>query len=569
MHEPFFNPMPTIGSCSSLASPNSLPSSFLASIATLLKACKTQYHLQQVHAQIIHKGLEQDCFLITQFICLSNTLSSLSYSTAIFDSVHSPSTFLWNTLIKGYCERSSFADTVGLFVRMKREEGVPDRYTYPSLVKACASEAKVWEGRAIHGSAVRCGVDGDVFVSTSLIDLYGKCREILCARKVFDGMSERNVVSWTAMVVGYASVGDLDEAHGLFDQMPQRNVVSWNVIISGFVKLGDLTNARRIFDQMPEKNVVSFTTMVDGYAKYGDMASARFLFDQAPNKDIVAWSALISGYAQNGQPNEALKIFLEMSTSNVKPDEFIMVSLMSACSQVGCLQVAKWVDSYLSQSSIDVRQDHVIAALIDMNAKCGNMERATSLFEAMPKQDMISYCSMIQGLSVHGRGYQAVALFNKMLNEGLAPDEVAFTVILTACSRAGLVEQGWHFFESMRRKYHLTPSPDHYACMVDLLSRLGRLNAAYDLLKSMPMEPHAGAWGALLGACKLNGNIELGELVANRLFEIEPLNPGNYVLLSNIYAAADRWFDVSAVRDKMEEQGIKKISGCSWISSKG
>ncbi|CAB4319941.1 unnamed protein product [Prunus armeniaca] len=297
---------------------------------------------------------------------------------------------------------------------------------------------------------------------------------------------------------------------------------------------------------MPEKNVVSFTTMIDGYAKYGDMASARFLFDQAPNKDIVAWSALISGYAQNGQPNEAVKIFLEMSTRNVKPDEFIMVSLMSACSQVGCLQVAKWVDSYVSQSSIDVHQDHVHAALIDMNAKCGNMERATSLFDKMPKRDMISYCSMIQGLSVHGRGDQAVALFNKMLNEGLAPDEVAFTVILTACSRSGLIEEGWHFFESMRHKYHLTPSPDHYACMVDLLSRLGRLNAAYDLLQSMPMEPHAGAWGALLGACKLNGNIELGELVANRLFEIEPLNPGNYVLLSNIYAAADRWFDVSA-----------------------
>ncbi|XP_021817378.1 putative pentatricopeptide repeat-containing protein At5g37570 isoform X1 [Prunus avium] len=561
--------MPTIRSYSSLASPNSLPSSFLASIATLLKACKTQYHLQQVHAKIIHKGLEQDCFLITQFICLCNTLSSLSYSTAVFDSVHSPSTFLWNTLIKGYCERSSFADTVDLFVRMKREEGVPDRYTYPSLVKACASEAKVWEGRAIHGTAVRCGFDGDVFVSTSLIDLYGKCREILCARKVFDGMSERNVVSWTAMVVGYASVGDLDEAHRLFDQMPQRNVVSWNVIISGFVKLGDLTNARRIFDQMPEKNVVSFTTMIDGYAKYGDMASARFLFDQAPNKDIVAWSALISGYAQNGQPNEAVKIFLDMSTRNVKPDEFIMVSLMSACSQVGCFQVAKWVDSYVSQSSIDVRQDHVHAALIDMNAKCGNMERATSLFDKMPKRDMISYCSMIQGLSVHGQGDQAVALFKKMLNEGLAPDEVAFTVILTACSRSGLVEEGWHFFESMRHKYHLTPSPDHYACMVDLLSRSGRLNAAYDLIQSMPVEPHAGAWGALLGACKLNGNIELGELVANRLFEIEPLNPGNYVLLSNIYAAADRWFDVSAVRDKMEEQGIKKIRGRSWISSKG
>ncbi|CAN6562334.1 hypothetical protein EV1_027732 [Malus domestica] len=558
--------MPSIRLYSSLAPPNSRrPTFLLPSIATLLKACKTQSHLQQIHAHIVHKGLEQDYFLITQFICLSNALASLSYSAAVFDRVLSPNTFLWNCLIKGYCERSGFLGIVSLFVRMKREEGLPDRYTYPSLFKACASEGRVWEGRAIHGSAVRCGVDGDVFVGTSLIDLYGKCKEIVCARKVFDRMSERSVVSWTTMVVGYASVGDLVEANKLFDQMPQKNVVSWNAIISGFVKMGDLVNARRIFDHMPDKNVVSYTTMIDGYAKYGDMASARFLFEQAPNKDIVAWSALISGYAQNGQPNEAVKIFQEMSTKNVKPDEFIMVSLMSACSQVGCLQVAKWVDSYLSQSSVDVRQAHVLAALINMNAMCGNMERATRLFEEMPKRDLISYCSMIQGLSINGQGGQAVDLFRQMLNEGLAPDEVAFTVILTVCSRSGLVEEGWHFFESMRHKYGLIPSPDHYACIISLLSRSGRLKAAYDLLRSMPVEPHAGAWGALLSACKLNCNAELGELVAHRLFELEPQNPGNYVLLSDIYAETGRWFDVSAVRTKMEERGIKKIPGISYL----
>ncbi|KAM1140112.1 hypothetical protein ACFX19_040920 [Malus domestica] len=563
--------MPTIPLYSSPAPPNSRrPTSLLPSIATLLKGCKTQFRLEQIHAHIVRKGLEQDCFLISQFICLSNALASLSYSTAVLDRVLSPNTFLWNCLIKGYCERSGFLGTVSVFVRMKREEGLLDRFTYPSLFKACASEGRVWEGRAIHGLAVRCGVDGDVFVGTSLIDLYGKCREIVCARKVFDGMSERSVVSWTTMVVGYASVGDLVEANKLFDQMPQRNAVSWNAIISGFVKMGDLVNARRIFDKMPEKNVVSYTTLIDGYAKCGDMASARFLFDQCSAKDIVAWSALISGYAQNGQPNEAVKIFQEMSTKNVKPDEFIMVSLMSACSQVGCLQVAKWVDSYLSQSSIDVRQAHVLAALINMNAMCGNMERATRLFEEMPKRDLISYCSMVQGLSINGQGDQAVSLFSKMLTEGLTPDEVAFTVILTVCSRSGLVEEGWHFFESMRHKYHLNPSPDHYACMVSLLSRSGRLKAAYDLLKSMHEEPHAGAWGALLAACKLNCNAELGELVAYRLFELEPQNPGNYVLLSDIYAATGRWLDVSAV---LKEPGCllqySLSQGPSEIASRG
>lgn len=162
----------------------------------------------------------------------------------------------------------------------------------------------------------------------------------------------------------------------------------------------------------------------------------------------------------------------------MEPDEFVMVSLMSACSQVGRLELTEWVDSYLSNSKTDIRQPHVFTALIDMNAKCGNMERATSLFESMPKRDLITYCSMIQGLSVHGRGYQAVALFNTMFSEGLEPDEVAFTVILTACSRSELVEEGWHFFELMRHKYSMIPSPDHYACIVDLLGRLGQLEEA-------------------------------------------------------------------------------------------
>ncbi|CBI30347.3 unnamed protein product, partial [Vitis vinifera] len=515
-----FLPMTFIRRYTALTFPDYLPTlrSFdtTSSISTLLKACTTTSTLEQVHARIIRKGLHQDHFIISQFLTLCNSLSNFSYTTSVFNGVSSPSTVLWNTYIKGYSENYSVSLTVSLFIRMKRSDAVPDKFTYPSLIKACSKVCGVKEGVAFHGSAVRCGVGGDVFVMTSLIDLYGKCGEILCARKVFDEMGERNVVSWTAMIAGYASFSDLVEARKLFDEMPEKNAVSWNAIISGYVKCGDLRSARKMFDEMPHRN-----------------------------RDVVAWSALISG--------------------NVKPDEFIMVSLMSACSQMGSLELAKWVDDYVRKSSIDVHRAHVIAALIDMNAKCGSMDRATKLFEEMPKRDLISYCSMMQGLSIHGCGPQAVSLFSRMLNEGLTPDDVAFTVILTACSRAGLVDEGCYYFESMKTDYSIVPSPDHYACMVDLLGRAGRLKEAYELLKSMPVEPHAGAWGALLGACKLHCDIELGEVVADQLFELEPQNAGNYVLLSNIYAAAEQWLDVSLLRNKMRERGIRKIPGCSWI----
>ncbi|XP_062115490.1 putative pentatricopeptide repeat-containing protein At5g37570 isoform X2 [Humulus lupulus] len=488
--------MPVIRPYPNFLLPINLPYLFL-SIPALIKACKTPTHLQLVHAHIVRRGLEQDHSLISLFIGLSQALSILSYSASVFDRVFSPNTFLWNVFIKGYCQKSCSAETVSVFIRMKREEAVPDRYTYPSVIKACASEGKIREGRTLHGSVLRCGVECDAFVSTSLIYLYGKCKEIGCARKLFYYMFERNVVTWMAMVVGYVIAGDLGEARKLFDEMPQRNVASWNAIIGGFLKLGDLGSARKIFEEMPEKNVVSFTTLIDGYAKSDDMASARVLFDQAPYRDIVAWSALISGYAHNGQARVVVNIFIEMDSCNVKPDEFIM------------------------------------------------------------------------GLSIHGSGEQVVSLFHMMLNDGLIPDEVAFSVILTACSRSGLVEDGRRLFHLMKNEYSIAPSQDHYACMVDLLSRSRRLKEAYELLSSMPMEPTSASWGALLGTCMLHCDVELGELVASRLIELEPQNAGNYVLLSNIYAATDRWLDVSLVRSKMREKSVKKIPGRSWIRSHG
>lgn len=367
------------------------------------------------------------------------------------------------------------------------------------------------------------------------------------------------------MVVGYLNSVDLDSARALFDEMPKRNVVTWNAMIDGYVRSGDLLGARKLFDDMPERNAISFTSLIDGYAKAGDLASARLLFERLKDRDVVSWSAMISGYAQNGRPAEALKIFLEMCDRKIKPDEFVVVGLMSACSQLGSLTLAKWVDSYIAHSPIDVKTAHVLAALIDMNAKCGNMERASLLFESMQRRDLISYCSMMQGYSIHGAGAKAVDLFSRMLQEGILPDEVAFTVVLTACSHAGLVEEGYKYFELMKNDDIVVPSPDHYACVVDLLGRAERLEEAYELIKSMPVEPHAGAWGALLGACRLHCNIELGETVARRLFDIEPQNAGNYVLLSNIYAAADRWAEVSEIRTIMRGRGIRKIPGYTLI----
>ncbi|MFS7957565.1 putative tetratricopeptide-like helical domain superfamily [Helianthus anomalus] len=534
---------------------------------SLLKSCKTFRTLEQIHAQIIRKGSEQDHVLISEFISICNSLypNKITYAATVFDRVLQPNIYLWNTLIKGYSTYSSFATCFGFFRRMKQSCVCADTYTFPSIIKACSSVVALKEGRVVHGLIVKSGLEDDVFVGSSLVDFYGKCGQVYNARKVFDEMFVRNEVTWTSMIVGYSSTGDYLEAKKLFDEMPERNGASWNAMINGFVKSGDLVGAKLLFDEMPEKDTVSFGTMIDGYAKSGNMVSARALFDQSPEKDIVSWSAMISGYAQNGQPKEAVKMFNDMLSRNVKPDEYVMVSLMSACSQTGDWELAKCVDSYLSESSIDLGQHHVTAALVDMHAKCGNLERAAMLFDKMPTRDLVSYCSMIQGLSVHGHAVQAIALFRKMLAEGLTPDDAAFTIILSACSHVDLVDEGCHFFEIMVNEYSIAPSTDHYACKVSLLGRAGRLREAYDILKEMPMEPHAGAWGGLLWACRIHGDVALGKEVADRLIKIEPQNPANYVLLSDIYAASNQWSDVHHVRNLMSEKGIRKLCGRSWI----
>lgn len=454
--------------------------------------------------------------------------------------------------------------TLSVFVRMMRSDTPPDNFTLPSLIKACSRGRSILQGMALQGLAVRFGLDRNVFLNTGLVDLYGKCMDIASARKVFDEMPERNEVSWTAMVVGYVNAGEVGEARKMFDQMPRRNVATWNVMIGGFLRIGDLVGARKMFDEMPERNVVSFTVLIDGYAKAGDMAAAKALFEESPEIDVFAWSALISGYAQNGQPNEAVQAFFELCSTNVKPDEFILTSVMSACSQLKNLELAKWIDSYVGQSSIDHCRPHILAALIDMNAKCGNMERASWLFDKMPNRDLVTYCSMIQGLSMHGRGVEAVSHFARMLDEGLTPDEVSFTVVLSACSHAGLVNEGCYYFDAMRKRYSMVPSPNHYACMVDLLGRSGNTKAAYELLKSMPVEPHAAAWGALLGACQLYYDVELAKEIGRHLSWLESLSASNYVALSNIYAAADKWLDVMNLRNEMKARGLRKIPGWTW-----
>ncbi|XP_030967844.1 pentatricopeptide repeat-containing protein At2g29760, chloroplastic-like [Quercus lobata] len=320
---------------------------------------------------------------------------------------------------------------------------------------------------------------------------------------------------------------------------------------------------------MQDKDVFSWTTMLDGYAKLGEYDEAQHVFDAMPRKDIAAWNALISAFEQNGKPKEALAVFRELQLSkDAKPDEVTLVCALSASAQLGAMDLGRWIDVYIKKHGIKLNC-HLTTSLIDMYAKCGDLEKALEVFYSVERKDVFVWSATIAGLAMHGHGRAALDLFSKMLEAKVKPNAVTFTNLLCACSHRGLVNEGQRLFYQMEPVYGVVPGEKHYACMVDILGRSGLLQEAVKLIEKMPILPTASVWGALLGACRLHGNIELAEQACSHLLELDPRNHGAYVLLSNIYAKTGKWDRVSGLRKIMRDFGLKKEPGCSSIEVNG
>nr|XP_010940974.1 pentatricopeptide repeat-containing protein At4g22760 [Elaeis guineensis] len=506
----------------------------------------------------------------------------------------------WTHAIRSSAELGRFRHAVALYARMQRSGHHPDAFAACAALKACARLPFIPLATAIHAQLHKLGLRSHVYPQTALADFYSKldgpdaarrvfdempvknvvswnsilssrirAGELEAARRVFDEMPVRDVVSWNSIIAGYAKAGDMDRAGALFHCMPEKNPASWNGMISGYINRGDLVMARELFDKMPVRSNVSWITMISGYTRNGDVDSARELFDKMERRDLYVWNAMIACYSQNGCPREALQLFNRMrkpDVGGVQPDEMTFSSVISACSQLGDLRFGLWVEEYMSYSGIEL-DDHLSTALIDLYSKCGGMDKAFVLFDGLKKRDIVSYSAMILGCGINGRSSDAISLFKEMLDAKITPNAVTFVGLLTAYGHAGLVEEGRRCFASMWSKHKIPPSADHYAVMVDLLGRSGRLEEAYQLIRKMPMRPHVGVWGALLLACRLHGDVELGELAAKNCFELEPEASGYYVLLANIYAEAGKWDKAKRLRKVMVEKGLTKIPGFSWVQS--
>ncbi|OVA07981.1 Pentatricopeptide repeat [Macleaya cordata] len=474
----------------------------------LLKKCTNLKQLNQIHAHLTTTGLlHLDVRLLGRLLSSAATSDNLHYTSLLFSQLHHPNIFFYNTMIKAHSKTATSLNSISIYAQLLRAGILPDIYTFPLLLKACTQVPEAFpQGCSVHGQAIKFALDSYIYVNNALIHFYS---------------------------------------------------------INGHIK-----DARKLFDTSKDLDVVSWNSMLSAYARIGDMATAKKLFDEMPERNSISWSALISGYVQCGLSKEALGIFLRMQVELVKFSDITLVSVLSACAHLGAHEQGKWVHGYLKSNEIEVSV-FLGTSLIDMYAKCGEVDLALDVFNGMKERNLLVWSTMIKGLAMHGRGNEALDLFFHMEKAGIVPDDIAFIGVLCACTHAGLIDQGRQIFDSMSSVYGIVPKVEHYGCMVDLLARNGMLNEARIIIETMPMQPDALIWGALMAGCRFYQNVELGEFVVKNLIQLEPENGGVYVLLSNIYAASGRLEDARKARELMETTGATKIAGCSSIEIRG
>ncbi|OMO91361.1 hypothetical protein COLO4_18424 [Corchorus olitorius] len=510
-------------------------------------------------------------FLLCKIIDLKN----LDYASLFFSRIPQPNDYAFNVMLRGLTTTwQNYSATLHFYYQMKSLGLKPNKFTYPFLFIACANLLQLSHGQSAHSSVFKLGLDVDHHTAHSLITMYARCGELHSARKVFDEISERDLVSWNSMISGYSRMGYASEAVWLFGKMRDEGFVPDEMTLVSLLgacgDLGDISLGRWVEGFVVENKMKlnSFigSALIGMYGKCGDLVSARRIFDGMQRKDAVTWNAMITGYAQNGMSDEAIKLFHAMKDAGVNPDKITLVGVLSACASIGALDLGKWIDTYASERGLQ-HDIFVSTALVDMYAKCGSLEEAKRLFENMQLKNEVSWNAMISALAFHGRPREALSLFERMSTEGkdACPNDVTFVGVLSACVHAGLVDEGWRYFDLMNSSYGLTPKIEHYSCMVDLLARAGQLYEAWDFIEKMPEKPDGIVLGALLGACQKRKNLEVGERVMQLLLEMEPRNSGNYVISSKIYANSRRWDDSAKMRVLMRERGVNKTPGCSWI----
>ncbi|KAI3687234.1 hypothetical protein L1987_80928 [Smallanthus sonchifolius] len=489
----------------------------LSSLKSLLDKCSkhdnliTQIHSHAITLGLLHTHQNLACKLLNIY---AKKLNNPTKAHKTFDQIQNPDIISWTCLMSLYLHSQHPFKTLSLFSDMIVSTGLkPDHHCIVAALSASGAAKNLSTGKMVHAMVLRYELGGEVpIVSNALIDLYGRNGRMDLAKRVFEFMGVKDIASWTSLVNG-------------------------NVIC------GDIVTARQVFDEMTERNVVSWTAMITGHVR---------------SKDVV----------------RGLKLFREMRTEGHEHDRnrptcITIVVVLSGCADIGALDFGGSLHAYVNKVADLVTDVSVNNALIDMYCKSGSLELGKNVFSKMPRKDVFSWTSLVSGLALHGEGRSAVEIFNDMVLNGLSPNDVTFLSVLSACGHGGLVKEGQVLFDKMVHNYGLKPTIKHYGCMVDLFCRTGCVTEAMELIKNMPLEPDAVIWRSVLSACMIKRDLQLAEIAAKKVLELEPYDDGVYMLLWNLYRLTNKWEDASKIRKMMRNHNIKKQPGCSWIEING
>ncbi|CAI0546714.1 unnamed protein product [Linum tenue] len=512
------------------------------------------------------------CALIDMFVKGGKDLES---AYQVFDKMPERNVVTWTLMITRFQQLGCPREAIELFISMVSNGCVPDRFTHSGVISACAELGFLSPGQQFHAWVIKSGLASDVCVGCSLIDMYAKCSPngaLNVLKEVFDRIQDHNVMSWTAIITGYVQSGAHDmEAIELFLEMVQTRITPNQYTLSAVLKacaslsnplIGEQVHSYAMKLGLSAVDCVG-NSLITMYARSGNMEHARKAFDVLFVKNLVSYNAMVDAYSKSSNSEQAFELLHEIET---EIDSFTFASLLSGASSIGAISKGEQIHARILKSSLEPCL-HVSNALISMYSTCGSIDSASQVFNSMADRNIISWTSMVTGFAKHGLAAKALETFDEMVKAGVKPNDVTYIAVLSACSHAGLVSEGWTHFESMKTQHGINPRMDHYACMVDLLGRSGHLNEAMEFINTIPFKPDPLVLRTLLGACQVHKNTDLGKHVANMIIEQDPDDPAAYVLLSNLYASAGQWDKVAEIRKHMKQRNLAKEAGCSWVEA--
>ncbi|KAL8215596.1 hypothetical protein R6Q57_022433 [Mikania cordata] len=532
-------------------------------------------HGESIHAYAVRRGIS--CFdevFKSSLMDMYIKCGVLHKATVIFSQISTKTTACWNVLIDGHLKSCQPFEALNLFSRMAQEGHNFDLISLSNGVLSCANLGLLRVGKSIHGYMFRTAVQLDVVTETALIDMYSKCNNCGKAREIFNTMKDKDVISYNVMMAGYLQNGHAREAIKSFHDMRRSDLVENEAtiltIVSAFSDLKDIRQGRSIHGFVITHGFESKTDIANQvmylYVKCDYIDYARQVFGQIKHKDLVSWTSMMMGYVNLGHANEVITLFYKMMNSEEQPnpDMITITCLLQAFSQLGCVSQIKEIHCHVIRLSME-NEITIMNSLLTNYSKCGMYKTSRDLFDQMGTKCVASWNTMIAASGMHGDCFCALELINQMKKEKIFPDGVTFLSALSSCSHAGLVEEGLNLFRMMKEEYGFVPGEEHYGCVVDLLGRSGQLKEAFEFLKCVPPTQSGSALGALVAACRVHGNSEMGEALGRWLLDLNPQKSSSYALVANLYAESERWNEAARIRATANHRGLKTTTGCSLI----